>query len=176
MRLAGVDGSGERCGVVADEGGEEGGGFALAGIGGDEVVSVGGFVEAVTGTIDRDGAGMSGVGVLHLHAHGTFENVADDGAGMAMGLRGLAGSVAHANDVNAQVIRFESGEGMREDGSCLHRRLLWGDGSLRCRGDDGQRCVADDCEDVAPAFHEGHDRLSFEFKGKGKEDRLDRSI
>jgi hypothetical protein len=72
--------------MVAHEGGEEDYWLGLAGVGGEEMAAVRGFVEAFAGVVGRDRAGRGGGRIVYLHANGALKDVADDGAGMAVGL------------------------------------------------------------------------------------------
>jgi hypothetical protein len=74
------------------------------------MASVGRLVEAVACAVDGGWSGPRGSGVLHLHAYGAFEDVADDGAGMAVRLGGLTRSVTNANDLNVQMISPKRGK------------------------------------------------------------------
>jgi len=144
--------------MVADKGGEKDCGLGLAGVGRYEVLAVGVFIEAVTGPVDGDGAGLGGARSLDLHADCAFEDVADDGAGVTVRPGGFAGLVVDLNDLKLEIVSFEMREALGDDGADLcRRRLMLGWLSLRRRwGCRWQGRVADDGEDVGPAFDEGH--------------------
>jgi hypothetical protein len=120
------------------------------------VLPVGSLIEAVAGVIHRDRTRLGGGGILDLHTHRTLENVADDRAGVAVGLGRFAGTVVDLNDLEVEVVAFERGKALREDGAGTRGRLLLRGRSLLRMGYGWQRCVADDGEYVGPAFDEAH--------------------
>ncbi len=95
--------------MIADEGCEEVCGHGLACIGREQVNAVGRLVEAFANVVDLFFA------TFDLHPYGSLENVADDGAGVGVGLRVFAGTVANFNDVNGEMIAIELRQWLRQD-------------------------------------------------------------
>lgn len=120
------------------------------------MLTVGSLIEAVAGVIYRHRTRMGGGGIVDLHADGTLENVADDGAGMAVVLGRFAGTVVDLNDLEIEIVAFERGKALRDDGAGMRNRLVLRSRSLLRMGCGWQRCVADDGEYVGPAFDEAH--------------------
>lgn len=126
------------------------------------MLTVGRFVEAVASVIDRDGPRLCGVRIADLHTHGALENVANDGAGVTVGLRRFSGAIVDSNDLKVEIVAFERGKALGDDGVDARGRLVWWGLSL-LRGWCGgrQRCVTDDGENIGPAFRESHRRTPF---------------
>jgi hypothetical protein len=116
------------------------------------------LVKAVAGTVDMDRFGLGRSRGLHLHAHGAFEDVADHRAWMTMRCRGFAGAVSDLNHLEAEVGAVEPRKGLVEHGTNPSGGLVETVGRVRgSRWRIGrQRRVADDGEDIGPAFYESH--------------------
>src|SRR5215469_3182276 len=92
---------GEIGSVVAHEGGEEGGRFGLAGVGGEKMSAVRRLVKTIACAVDVRGFGVGRPHRLDLHAYCAFEDVPDHRARMTMRWRGFAWTVAHLDHPKA---------------------------------------------------------------------------
>jgi hypothetical protein len=122
--------------VVADEVGQELRGFGFAGVGGEGVHSVRGFVEALARLEDCLGF------AFHLRADGALHDVAQDGAGMAVSGGGFSGSVIDFEHGGLQAVALEVRQGLGEHlADALWHRLGLSGGQAGQRTTDEQCCA-----------------------------------